>query len=103
MRQINQINVSTKTSTSSYSNGSGYSLNRSNSNIFTPSVPTTPSWSSTKPNFGLKKSMSTTEVTEVIETGRGFKPSDRQDPQKREFLTDLTKRVFKVGLVSLGL
>lgn len=47
--------------------------------------------------------MSTTEVAKVIETGRGFKPSDRQDPQKREFLTDLTKRVFKVGLVSFSI
>lgn len=101
MRQINQVSVSTKTSRSSYSQNSGYSLNRSNSNTFIPSTPTKPSWPSGKPNFGLKKSMSVTEVAEVLETGRCFKPSDRQDPQKREFLTDLTKRVFKVGLVSL--
>lgn len=99
MRQINQQSVSSKTSTTSYSVNSGFSLARSNSNLF-PSTPTSPSWPSSKPGFGLKKSMSTTEVAEVIETGRGFKPSDRQDPQKKEFLTDLTKRVFKVGLVS---
>lgn len=93
MRQINQVNVTTKTSTSSYSvNSAGYRLARSNSNVSTPAI--------AAPNSGLQRSISSNEVNKVIETGRGFKPSDRQDPQKREFLTDLTKRVFKVGLVS---
>lgn len=92
MRQINQVSLTTKSSTSSYSVNSGYRLARSNSNVFTPAT--------TAPNRGLQRSISSTQVNEVIETGRGFKPSDRQDPQKREFLTDLTKRVFKVGLVS---
>lgn len=102
MRQINQVSLSTKTSTSSYSVNSGYGLARSNSNVFAPSTPSTPSWPSAKPPFGLQRSMSSAGVAQVIETGRGFKPSDRRDPQKCEFLTDLTKRVFKVGLVSFS-
>lgn len=30
-----------------------------------------------------------------IEKGRGFKPSDRHDPAKREFLTDLSKQIWQ--------
>lgn len=49
-------------------------------------------------DYSLKKSFSTNSV---IETGRGFKPSDIRDPSKREFLTNLTHRIWKVGSVSL--
>lgn len=45
----------------------------------------------------LKRSQS---ITEVIESNRCFKPSDATDPGKKAFLTNLTQRVFKVGLVS---
>lgn len=103
MKQVRQqLSTSSSKSAYSFSNSSSksYGLVRSNSGLFgapstTPS--TTPKWAVSAANRGLRKSASTTEV---IETGRGFLPSDRQDPQKREFLTDLTKRVFKVGMVS---
>lgn len=101
MRQINKLSLSTKASSSSYSvSSNGFSLNRSNSTHNLPSTPATPSLKPTS-NFGLQRSVSSNEVADVIETGRGFKPSDVQDTQKKQFLTDLTKRVFKVGLVSL--
>lgn len=92
MRQI----ITTKKSSSSYS--SSNSVGRSNS-VHLPSAPTTPSLNVPSTNYGLQRSFSSNEVAEVIETGRGFKPSDRSDPRKNQFLTDLTKRVFKVGLV----
>ncbi|CAH1967642.1 unnamed protein product [Acanthoscelides obtectus] len=37
-------------------------------------------------------------VADSIESSRGFKPSDVNDPHKREFLTSLTQKVFKVGV-----
>lgn len=99
MRQINQLtSVTTQKSTTTTSTAgsftirSGHGLNRSSSGLFPAPAPAT--------GYGLRRSASGGEVTEVIETGRGFRPSDRKDPHKREFLTDLTKRVFKVGLVS---
>ncbi|XP_044751639.1 uncharacterized protein LOC123311634 isoform X2 [Coccinella septempunctata] len=46
-------------------------------------------------HYNLRRSKT---VSCVIDTQRGFKPSDSRDPVKREFLTSLTKRVFKVGL-----
>lgn len=95
MRQIHNLSVTKKSSSNtSYSN---YSLNRSCSSHHI-SAPTTPSyWPNSPVNYGLQKSQS---ITDVIESERGFKPSDRNDPSKRDFLTSLTKRVFKVGLVS---
>ncbi|KAK9880848.1 hypothetical protein WA026_013173 [Henosepilachna vigintioctopunctata] len=57
---------------------------------------TTPtSWYSHNVNQGLQKSKTTSCV---IETKRGFKPSDFKDPDKKEFLTNLTRRVFKIGM-----
>lgn len=52
-------------------------------------------WPSQSSNYSLQKSHS---VNELIESNRGFKPSDRNDPNKRQFLQDLTQRVFKIGL-----
>lgn len=48
-------------------------------------------------NF-LQKSAS---ANSVIETKSGFKPSDRCDPRKREFLTSLSKKIWHYDLVSL--
>nr|CAH7748718.1 unnamed protein product [Callosobruchus chinensis] len=39
-------------------------------------------------------------VADSIESSRGFKPSDVNDPHKREFLTSLTQKVFKVGVLN---
>lgn len=44
----------------------------------------------------IRKSFSTNSV---IETKRGFKPSDVRDPNKREFLTNLTQKIWKLGPV----
>lgn len=33
--------------------------------------------------------------SEIIKT-RGYKPSDRKDPQKREFLVNLSKRIWRM-------
>lgn len=101
MRQLTKITDSKVTqSSSSYSSFSKktYSIGKSASSKFIPSsAPTTPSsyWPSSK--FNLQKSQS---ITDVVESSRGFKPSDRRDPHKNEFLQSLTQRVFKVGLVS---
>ena len=66
--------------------------------LFTPlGMTDTTFWPTPALQFGLKRSQS---ITDIVESQRGFKPSDRNDPSKREFLTNLTKRVFKVGLVS---
>lgn len=96
MRQIHKMTLSQKSAQNSYNN---YSLNKSYSSHQISSLPCTPTnyWPSTQRNYPLQKSQS---ITEMIESQRGFKPSDRKDPAKREFLTRLTERVFKVGLVS---
>lgn len=90
----NMISMSEKTS---------YSLTKSATTRFMPSsVPSTPiasGWPQPNSNFLLQKSFSSTNV----ESERGFKPSDRRDPQKNEFLKSLTRRVFKVGSVSAHL
>lgn len=36
----------------------------------------------------------------IIESNRGFKPSDRHDPRKREFLTALSQKIWHVSSVS---
>lgn len=36
----------------------------------------------------------TTNPNAEIVKSRGFKPSDRKDPQKREFLVNLSKRIW---------
>lgn len=98
MRQIHKMTMSQKGAQNSYSN---YSLNKSYSSHQLSSLPCTPTnlWPpSIQRNYPLQKSHS---ITEMIESQRGFKPSDTTDPTKREFLTRLTERVFKVGLVSL--
>lgn len=102
MRLISKV-VDSKSTTnqnasSSYSvTKKSYSMSRSAANV-PSSAPSTPSGQWTSKPFGqLQKSQS---ITEVIESNRGFKPSDTSDPGKRDFLTSLTKRVFKVGLVS---
>jgi hypothetical protein len=45
----------------------------------------------------LRKSHSTSNC--VIVSKRGFKPSDRYDPHKREFLTTLTHKLLHLSLV----
>lgn len=49
------------------------------------------------PPFPLQKSAS-----EVI-SKRGFKPSDRYDPKKKQFLTDLSTKFWGKSLVSINL
>lgn len=83
-----------KTSTSS---SSAYTLNRSaSSQHMGPSKSLHGFWPpNTGGNYSLKKCFSTNSV---VETSRGFKPSDMRDPGKKEFLTHLTKRIWKVGV-----
>jgi hypothetical protein len=45
----------------------------------------------------LRKSQSASNC--VIVNKRGFKPSDRYDPHKREFLTTLTHKLWHISLV----
>lgn len=95
MRQIHKMTMSQRSN--SYNN---YSLSKSYSS-HQLSAPCTPNyWPSSNPcNYPLQKSQT---ITSMIESNRGFKPSDRKDPAKREFLTSLTQKVFKVGLVSVS-
>lgn len=88
---------SNKTSTYSMSKSS-YSLNKSLSGhqISSPSTPN--HWQPHGYQHSLQKSSS---LSGLVESGRGFKPSDIKDPQKNAFLTNLTKKVFKVGKVSI--
>ena len=100
MRLITKV-VDSKSSqnASSYSyTKKSYSITKSASSKFVPSsLPSTPSGSWPPRSFlPLQKSQSTTEIIAT----RGFKPSDVNDPSKKAFLNNLTKRVFKVGLVS---
>lgn len=95
MREIPNYSRSKSTAAPS-TNRSFVPLNRSKS-TYNVSAPATPNfWPTPALQYGLRRSSS----SNVIESQRGFKPSDRKDPTKREFLADLTKRVFKVGLVS---
>lgn len=84
------------TSTAMYSmkkNNSAFAVNKSasshhvlqNSNRFWPPH-----------GKSIRKSFSTNSV---IETKRGFKPSDVKDPNKKEFLTNLTQKIWKLGPV----
>lgn len=41
-------------------------------------------------------------VTPSIEKERGLKPSDLSDPHKRQFLTELTNRVFHLAVTGVG-
>lgn len=99
MRLISKVVDSKSTQNSStYSvTKKSYSFTKSASSSKFPqsSTPSTPSgnW----PPRQLKRSQS---ITELIESNRCFKPSDTTDPGKKAFLTNLTQRVFKVGLVS---
>lgn len=100
MRQLGKITDSVTQSSSSYSTFTkkSYSIGKSASSKFLPSsVPSTPTGQWPPRKFSLQKSQS---ITEVVES-RGLKPSDRNDPHKREFLKSLTEKVFKVGSVSL--
>ncbi|ENN81839.1 hypothetical protein YQE_01778, partial [Dendroctonus ponderosae] len=100
MRLLSKVVDSKSTqNSSSYSvSKKSYSVSKSSSSSkFLPSsTASTPTgqWPS-KPFSQIQRSQS---ITEVIESNRGFKPSDTSDPSKRDFLTSLTKRVFKVGL-----
>ncbi|XP_063226408.1 uncharacterized protein LOC134533095 [Bacillus rossius redtenbacheri] len=47
--------------------------------------------------YSLRKSHTTGHC--VIVSKRGFKPSDRFDPHKREFLTTLTNKLLHISLV----
>lgn len=96
MRLINKIVDSSTTSSYSMTKKSYNVTKSSSSRIIPSSVPSTPT-SSWPPNVQqLRKSQS---ISDVIESERGFKPSDRKDPNKRAFLNNLTQRVFKVNLV----
>lgn len=87
---------SMKKSTTTSSSSSMYSINRSVSQQHVgPSSPGFGKWPPGSQNYSLKKSLS---ANSVVETGRGFKPSDMKDPSKREFLTNLTHRIWKVGV-----
>ncbi|KAL3285201.1 hypothetical protein HHI36_019316 [Cryptolaemus montrouzieri] len=95
MRLINKI-VDSKSNHSSFSMASYSMMKSESSKSFIPSSSQIQTaWPPYSSNFALKKSKTTSSV---VETKRGFKPSDFKDPSKREFLTNLTKRVFKVGL-----
>jgi hypothetical protein len=50
-----------------------------------------------EPINALRKSHSTSSC--VVINKRGFKPSDRYDPHKREFLTTLTHKLWHISLV----
>lgn len=88
MRLISKVvdSKSTQNSSTYTVTKKSYSLTKSSS-----------SSKSLAPPRQLKRSQS---ITEVIESNRCFKPSDTTDPGKKAFLTNLTQRVFKVGLVS---
>lgn len=88
MRLISKVvdSKSTQNSSTYTVTKKSYSLTKSSS-----------SSKSLAPPRPLKRSQS---ITEVIESNRCFKPSDTTDPGKKAFLTNLTQRVFKVGLVS---
>lgn len=51
-----------------------------------------------KDSFDDTKSSSS--VNSTLITKRGFKPSDMFDPQKKEFLTNLSYKLFPVSWVS---
>ena len=62
--------------------------------------------------FSPRKSMSTYQSTQrsssltsssVIQTKRGFKPSDRFDPSKKTFLVDLSKQIWKKRVFTIQL
>lgn len=94
MRQIYKLSTTTTSKTSS----SSYSISKSSSSRYLSSAPGTPNlWPSPALDFGLRKTHS---ATNVVESQRGFKPSDTKNPHKREFLQSLTQKVFKVGSVS---
>ncbi|KAF7275784.1 hypothetical protein GWI33_011273, partial [Rhynchophorus ferrugineus] len=101
MRLITKVVDSKSTqNSSSYSvTKKSYTLSKSasSSKFVQSSLPPTPSGAAWPPRAfpALQRSQSTTEIIET----RGFKPSDTSDPSKKAFLTNLTKRVFKVGLV----
>ncbi|KAJ8919944.1 hypothetical protein NQ315_006473 [Exocentrus adspersus] len=95
MRLLSKI-VDSKTENSYSVTKKTVTLTKSSSSKHVPSsLPGTPSGHFPPTGFGLQKSQS---ITEVVESARGFKPSDRNDPSKRDFLHSLTQRVFKVGL-----
>lgn len=53
-----------------------------------------------KDSFDDTKSSSS--VNSTLITKRGFKPSDMYDPQKKEFLTNLSYKLFPVSWVSVS-
>jgi hypothetical protein len=42
----------------------------------------------------VNKSIQRSKTTTVIESTHGFKPSDRFDPNKKSFLTDLSQKIW---------
>lgn len=94
MRLISKVVDSKSTQNSStYSvTKKSYSFTKSASSSKFPQTPSG-NWDPRQ----LKRSQS---ITELLESNRCFKPSDTTDPGKKAFLTNLTKKVFKVGLVS---
>lgn len=49
---------------------------------------------------GIKVSHTTANC--VVEKKRGFKPSDRHDPNKKQFLTELSQQIWLKNNVSSG-
>ncbi|MPC93459.1 hypothetical protein E2C01_088587 [Portunus trituberculatus] len=41
-------------------------------------------------------------ATPSVQSGRGWRPSDLTDPHKREFLTELTGRIFHLAASGVG-
>lgn len=41
-----------------------------------------------------KRSQTISSVDSAIVSNRGFKPSDRKDPNKKSFLVDLSKKIW---------
>lgn len=52
------------------------------------------SYSEEKFKSTIKRSQTVGAIDSVIISKRGFKPSDRFDPQKKSFLVDLSKKIW---------
>lgn len=103
MNQMNSYHSSklTRNTSSSYSvkkTSNVFAVNKSaSSHQIVQGGNKTKCWPPHGLNQGLQKSFSTNCV---IETKRGFKPSDIRDPNKKQFLTNLTHQIWKVVPVS---
>lgn len=100
MMKMNTLGSNLTKNTSMYSvKKTNYSMSKSaSSHHVIQSNNRTKCWPPHGLEQGLRKSYSTNCV---IETTRGFKPSDVRDPNKREFLTNLTHKIWKFGPVRI--